>query len=231
MCSERGAILLAMKEKSKTKEISGRDYLARVIAVGAFVLSILTFWFNTLSPADIKTTLSSPTFQWENSSKFPVSRPWASNDDVLGMDATVGFANKGAQSGQITRLAVVFTSDDGTQWTFLPYKVIDDTSKIPHGNNDIGEQFVNAPGFSGIVIPGKQTTQHTYLFLATEFKTLDPHKFHVKLLTWADDDSTPRQQQVFTLDLDQHHTVLLQQGGMVGARFEEEKAQIRNIPK
>ncbi len=142
---------------------------------------------------------------------------------------TCAFANNGAGNGAITALAVQFVADDGTRWTFLPYKLLDDAERF---TDSAGHQVIaidKAPAFSSIVLPGKQTARHTIGFLADEFEDLAPHKFHVKLLRWSDGEPKPREQQLSTLDINVAVVSGLQTQSINGLPFEEQRQRMKEL--
>jgi hypothetical protein len=227
---------MATKKQAREMEERGnnrRATLAMVISIVSASFTGVTLWFNTLSPAGIKASLSSPQLQYEHDSsqRPPPKLPGVTvspSRDTLGLVATCAFANNGARIGEISNLAVEFVADDGTKWTFLPYKVLDDLPASSE-NRDVGRLWMKGRDFSPILIPGRQTAQHTFLFLAHEFENLASHNFHVKLFIWLAGEKTPHEQQLSTLDFNPAVVSTLKTGSMQTVPFEEEKELINGL--
>lgn len=217
---------------AEVKSNNRRATLALLISFASILITGVTLWFNTLAPAGIKASLSSPQLQYQppgnpqNEPKLPgvtvASKP------TLGLVATCGFANNGARIGEIKNLAVEFVADDGTKWTFLPYKILDDLPASTE-NRDVARLWMKGRDFSPILIPGKQTGQHTFLFLADEFENLAPHNFHVRLFMWLAGEKAPSEQQLSTLDFNPAVVSTLMTGSMQTVPFEEEKELVNGL--
>jgi hypothetical protein len=208
---------------------------ALAISIVSALVSLTVGWFSALRPADVKVSLSSPEFQYQQNRNADevVTLPGGINatrsKSILLLIGTCAFANNGANSGEITDIAVQFVSDDGTKWTFLPYRLLDGSSRITDQNGNTAFETAKAPRFSSVVLPGKQTAVHTYLFLADEFQDLAPHRFHVRLLTWASGEPKGREQQLATLDFNPTVIATLQTGGMTSVPFEEQRQRLKEL--
>jgi hypothetical protein len=97
------------------------------------------------------------------------------------------------------------------------------------GNRDVGRLVMMGRDFSPILITGKQTAQHTFLFLADEFENLAPHNFHVRLFIWLAGEKTPHEQQLSTLDFNPAVVATLTTGSMQTVPFEEEKELVNGL--
>jgi hypothetical protein len=217
---------------AEEKRSNQRATLALVISFVSALFTGVTLWFNTLAPPGINASLSSPQLQYQppgnqqDAPKLPGIT--ATAKATLGLVATCGFANNGARIGEIKNLAVEFVADDGTKWTFLPYKVLDDLPASSE-NRDLARVWMKGRDFSPILIPGKETAQHSFLFLADEFETLAPHNFRVTLFIWLAGEKTPREQQLSTLDFNPAVVATLRTGSMQTVPFEEEKELINGL--
>ena len=216
----------------KQNESGGKNWLPITIAILSLALSGMALWVSALAPADIRVSISSLVFQWQGigptpQPEFPGTR---TTNRVLAMKATCAFANNGAQIGAINDLAVIFQSDDGTKWLFSPYSVISERD-IPF------TQSLSKEPFHSIVVPGKQTSVYSYMFIAelastsSEDIVLAPHKFHVMLSSWSAENLQPRKQQESTLDLNSNVIKAISTGEPVTVPFEEDRQRLQMFLK
>jgi hypothetical protein len=210
---------------------SGKDWTARIGLIISLVMSAIALWLSALAPPDIKAIVSSPVLRWQGETEVPPDIPGAKRSTApLMMKATCAFSNNGAQTGEISLLALRFEADDGTNWIASPLWTVDDAKLAM-------EQKIEAKGsFVPIVLPGKQTISYSYLFSiepssASEKIILAPHRFHVSLFTWSPGHSEPHKQQTSTLSMDSYVVTALRSGQFFEVPFEEERAQMQTILK
>ncbi len=225
------------KKQLHTKTyVGGTDSTARFMSICSVVIALAAFYFTTLAPADIKVSFIEPEFQFQS---FPESKTVPLTG---GLEAVRGkssfllianciFANNGAEIGDVSAVAIQFVSDDGTTWSFAPFKTLDDFPRIADPDGRVGYDYKKIPPFSPILLPGKQTSHHTFLFLledATNFIPT-PHTFHVTLWVWYGLSPTPHKQQTSTLDFNDYVVAQLKTGGLGAVPFEEQRQQIHRL--
>jgi len=202
------------------------------IGLLALFISVTALWESSLAPANIKATLGSPEFKLgpmtaAEKGTLPNGTQFTRTSSLVLM-ATCAFANNGATTGEIRNIAVQFVADDGTKWIFLPYRLLDGLRSTDQ-DGSLSIDSAKAPPFSPILIPGKQTAVHTFLFIPSGFDTLTPHKFEVKFFIWFGDDKKPHKQQVSTLNLTDDMVSVISNGNLTALPFEEEKPNVNDL--
>jgi hypothetical protein len=148
------------------------------------------------------------------------------SEGSLLVQVTCTFVNDGAQTGVIDMLALRFKSlDDDTVWIFEPKYVIDETREL---SSDKTGMFKS--GFTGIVLPGKQSVTHTYAFVTAGPTKVEQRKSLVTLYTATPerDGMTPQQER--TLDFTPQVVWFLQHNPtLVTVPFEETKRHFQKL--
>lgn len=196
------------------------------LLVGALSLSIS--YCSSFSGPDIRLSASPPAWRWapfELNTVGQAAPSPAAQSSALWMTATCAFTNLGARGGVVDNVSVRFESeDDTTRWLFAPYAVIEGVAS---------KHFKDS--FYPLTVPGKQSVSLTYLFFPEnglndfQYPQLNPHRFKVSFLTWADGDSHWRTQQQFTIDLDSDVVAQLASGTLFVTPFSESQQRFRAL--
>ena len=165
---------------------------------------------------------------------FSVQRPKGSppglgwSPEGLAIVAHCTFANNGTKTGEIDRLSMQFEAEDGTKWKFEPHWVVDEdklaseAGSQPPGEMAIGKAVTTF--FHAVILPGKQTTSYSYLFLGPNTDALTtPHTLKVTLWSLSPGDKKLRLQQTSTLKLDARTISTIPMGSITNVLFEETK--------
>jgi hypothetical protein len=193
----------------------------------SLLVSAFALWFASVAPADIKVSLGPElTFCVQRPKGPPPGPHWVA--EGLAIIAHCEFANNGAKTGEINGLSLQFEAEDGTTWKFVPRWIVDEdklaseVSAQPPGELGIGK--VTTTVFHAVVLPGKQTTSHSYLFLGSNTDSLTtPHTLKVTLRSLSPGDHELRLQQRLTLKLDAFTISTIPMGTITSVPFEESK--------
>ncbi len=227
---------------SKTKTYaapSGADWMARIFSLGSILIAFFALYINALAPADMNVMLISPEFQLQQRDT-DLTVPMGNGIQAVRAHSSflmIGncvFSNNGAQIGNISAMVVELVSDDGTTWLFAPFKMVDDLPRITGADGVVGYEISKALNFSPILLPGKQTSRHTFLFtLENNSPDFIPttHKFHVNLWVWYGLSPEPHKQEVANIDFNDLVVATLKKGVLEGVPFDEQRAQIHQIAK
>jgi hypothetical protein len=216
---------------------SGADSTARLFALISTLVAVAALYFSALSPADLKVTLIDPEFEFQSFEEHPRTVPLSGSlEAVRGKSsflliANCTFANNGAQIGDISRIAVRLVSDDGATWLFVAYKLLDDLPRITDRGAPVGYDYQKAPPFSTILVPGKQTSRHLFLFVEDSTPDLVPsaHKFKASVWVWYGLSPEPHEQQISTLDFNEKVVAVLKTGALTSVPFDEERQQLKQL--
>lgn len=234
MAASLGLISSKEPPPARLHPLNWANPLSLTFSLVSLIIAGFALWYSSLKPADIKVSLGSPEFQYQDAGpdepvQFPSGLTAVRHKKMLALIGTCAIANGGANSGEIDQIAVQFTSDDGAKWTFLPLYILDDahtiTNALGHRVIDVGQ----APAFSPIVTPGKQAVRHTFLFASGDFDNLGLHSFSVKLLTWSPDDLKPREQQVLHIDFNSNVVSVLQNQNITEVPWEEARRRLKDL--
>lgn len=214
---------------------------------------MLGLWYNPLRGADVKASLGGPiSFNWTGGLPPPGAAPPPPNSLApAGMMvlATINFANNGAQTGEIKDLSLELRDDKGgTRWVFIPMMLVTDEEGLmnswlnnhlrdaegkPHQTPEEMWQSLDKKAVMTSVhsrlLPGKQTSSHTYLFTAdnessTNLALRQPHTFAVTLYTLSAGDNEFRAQDKGTLILNAQTMELISTSGTtIRVGFDEEE--------